>query len=124
MKPWRSSFVTRWAALFASLIIAVVLVSGWLRDRASREYFLEDQRRNLGHRLEVVRVRVQAAIDAVRKDILYLSSAPAFTRLAAAPEGVEREAALHEAGLHFMGGLQVRPTYFQARLIGVANGGR
>src|SRR5258706_15356831 len=98
MKRWRSSFVTRWAALFASLIIAVVLVSGWLRDRASREYFLEDQRRNLAHRLEVIRVRVQSAIDAVRKDILYLSSAPAFTRLAAAHEGVEREAALREVG--------------------------
>src|SRR2546425_626276 len=104
MRPWRNSFVTRWAALFASLIIAVVLVSGWLRDRASRAYFLQDQRRHLAHRLEVIRVRVQSAIDAVRKDILYLSRAPAFARLAAAGPGPEREAARREAGLHFSAG--------------------
>jgi signal transduction histidine kinase/DNA-binding NarL/FixJ family response regulator len=124
MKPWRNSFVTRWAALFASLIMVVVLVSGWLRDRASRQYFLQDQRRHLANRVEVIRVRVQSGIDAMRKDILYLSSAPAFARLAAAHEEKEREAARLEAGLHIMGGLQVRPTYFQARLIGLTDGGR
>ena len=124
MRLWRNSFVTRWAALFASLIIAVVLFSGWLRDRASRDYFLQDQRRHLINRVELMRVRVQSAIDAVRKDILYLSRAPAFARFAAARDEATREVARREAVLHFIGGLQVRPAYFQARLIGVADGGR
>jgi signal transduction histidine kinase/CheY-like chemotaxis protein len=124
MRSWRNSFVTRWAALFALLIVAVVLVSGWLRDRASRAYFLQDQRRHLTHRLEIIRVRLRSAVDGIRKDILYLSQAPAFARLATAAEGPEREAARREAEIDFRGGLQVRPAYFQARLIGVADGGR
>lgn len=124
MRFWRTSFVTRLAVLFASLIIAVVLLSGWLRDRASRDYFLQDQRRHLANRAELMRTRLQTAVDAVRKDILYLSRAPAFARLAAAREGPEREAARRDAAQHFIAGLQVRPSYFQARLIGLADEGR
>src|SRR5690242_14238816 len=119
MRSWRSSFVTRWAALFASLIIAVVLLSGWLRDRASREYFLQDQRRHLVHRLDLIRVRMQSTIDGVRKDIVYLSRAPAIARLAGAKTEQERAAALEEVALHLKGGLEVRPAYFQVRFIGV-----
>jgi len=106
------------------LLVTVVLVSGWLRDRASRAYFIEDQRRVLSHRAELIRVRVQSAIDGVRKDVLYLSHAPAFARLAAARTAAEREAARREAAFHFAAGLQVRPAYFQARLVGAADGGR
>src|SRR5215468_4803111 len=124
MRPWRSSFVTRWAALFASLIIAVVLLSGWLRDRASRNYFLQDQRRHLVHRLELIRVRIQSAIDGVRKDVLYLSHAPAMARLTSARGEQDQVAALQELALHFRVGLEVRPIYFEARLIGLADSGR
>jgi len=105
------------------MIVIVVIVSGWLRDRAARDYFLQDERRHLSHRLEILHVRIQSAIDAVRKDVLYLSSAPAFVRLPGS-SGAKREQAEREVRQQFLGGLQVRPTYFQARLIGLADGGR
>jgi signal transduction histidine kinase/DNA-binding response OmpR family regulator len=101
----------------------VVLLSGWLRDRASRNYFLQDQRRHLVHRLELIRVRIQSAIDGVRKDVLYLSHAPAMARLTSARGEQDQAAALQELALHFRGGLEVRPIYFEARLIGLADNG-
>jgi signal transduction histidine kinase/DNA-binding response OmpR family regulator len=60
----------------------------------------------------------------VRKDLLYLSSAPAVGRLAAARDPAEAEAAWREAVRHFQSGLEVRPDYFQVRFIGLADGGR
>src|SRR3989442_9540147 len=107
MQHWRHSFVTRVSALFALLIVALVVMSAWLRDRASRTQFLQDQRRHLANRVEVIRLRTQSEIDAVRKDILYLSRAPAIARLAASRGDPEREAAVHFKAL-----LEVRPTYF------------
>jgi signal transduction histidine kinase/ActR/RegA family two-component response regulator len=123
MRHWRNSFVTRLGVLFGLLIVLVVFASGWLRDHSSRTQFVREQRRHLENRAEIIRLHVQSTVDALCKDVLFLSHTPAVARVMAAAAGSEAEAR-REAGVYFRALLEVRPTYFQARLIGMADGGR
>jgi signal transduction histidine kinase/CheY-like chemotaxis protein len=121
---WQRSFVTRLGGSFALLMITVVMISGWVRDRADRMHALAEEQRRLAHLSELIRLRSQAAVDAVLKDVVHLSRAPALGRLAAASGEPQRLQALQEAAAHFRTLIEVRSAYFQVRLIGIADGGR
>ncbi len=119
---WRTSFVTRLSVLYSVVLGGVIVVFGLLQNRAGRDEVISQQQGDMAHRAEVVRVKVQSEVRSVTQDLLFLSKLPALNRLAAA--GAAAPENRPEVLASFQALLEERPSYFQARLIGVADSGR
>lgn len=122
--PWRSSLVTRFALLWALLLGGLVLLCGWLIWRGGRESLIQTWQENLRHDGAAVELKMQSAVTAVMRDAAYLAKTPTlreFVRAQGSPEESQWRKLVQE-GFHAL--LEGKPSYFQVRLIGVANEGR
>lgn len=126
------SLATRITLLGLSLVVAGSLL--WVANENKRlqEQFLNERVATLDATLRVERERMQMQIDALRRDTLFLSNTPPVSGIARAVKhgGIDpRERNSHaewERRLQeiFSAFLKANPDYYQARYIGLADGGR
>ncbi|MDD2699971.1 MAG: PAS domain S-box protein [Sideroxydans sp.] len=101
-------------------------------DRRIKDEYLADRESSLDSALHIERERLRLQLDTLRRDALFLSALPAIT-------GISR--AIHNGGIDprenntrqiwerrlqdiFKNYLKAHPEYFQARYLGLADGGR
>jgi diguanylate cyclase (GGDEF)-like protein/PAS domain S-box-containing protein len=126
------SLATRITLLGLSLVVAGSLL--WVANENKRlqEQFLNERVATLDATLRVEHERMQMQIDALRRDTLFLSNTPPVSGIARAVKhgGIdprernsraEWERRLQEI---FSAFLKANPDYYQARYIGLADGGR
>jgi signal transduction histidine kinase/DNA-binding response OmpR family regulator len=122
--PWRASLVTRFVLLWSLLLGGLVLLCGWLIWRGGRESLIQTWRENLRHDAAAVELKLQSAVTGVMRDTVYLAKVPTlreFVRAQGTPQQ-EQWRKLIEDEFHAL--LEGKPSYFQVRLIGLADGGR
>lgn len=122
--PFRFSLVARFALLWSLLLGGLVALCGWMIWRGGRESLIETWRENLRHDAAAVELKLQSAVTAVMRDAAYLARTPTlreFVRAAGTPEAAQWRQ-LVEQGFRAL--LEGKPSYFQVRLIGVADNGR
>ena len=119
---WRSSLITRLAFLWALLIAAIVALFGFLTYRANTDSLVEANRKSLQHDIEIVPLKLQSAVSAVLRDIVYFSTS-ATVRKVVSTGGVRDEwKELVEDDFRAL--LSGKKSYFQVRIIGLADEGR
>ncbi|MFH2133903.1 MAG: PAS domain S-box protein [Pseudomonadota bacterium] len=126
------SLSTRITLLGVLLVVAGGMLWAWGEDQRIKDAFLAERESNLDGALHVERERLQLQIDTLRRDALFLSNTPPIS-------GIQR--AFHNGGIDprennaqqvwerrlqeiFTAYLTAHPEYFQARYIGLADGGR
>jgi len=126
------SLATRITLLGVSLVVAGGLLWGANENKRLQEQFLSERVATLDTTLKVEHERMQMQIDTLRRDTQFLSNTPPISGLARAIQhgGIdprehntraEWERRLQEI---FSAFLQANPEYYQARYIGLADGGR
>jgi len=126
------SLATRITLLGVSLVVAGGLLWTAHENERLQEQFLSESAATLNTTLRVGHERMQMQIDALRRDTLFLSNTPPIS-------GIAR--AIHHGGIDprerntrvvwerrlqeiFSAFLEANPDYYQARYIGLADGGR
>ncbi len=132
MKLANISLSTRITLLGVLLVVAGGAVWTWLENQRIKEEFLAERESTLDGALHVERERLLLQMETLRRDVLFLSNTPPIS-------GISR--AIHNGGLDprerntrqvwerrlqeiFSAYLAAHPEYFQARYIGLADGGR
>jgi len=122
--PWRSSLVTKFVLLWSLLLGGLVLLCGWLIWQGGRDSLIETWQDNLRHDAAAVELKLQSAVTGAMRDAAYLSKIPTlreFIRAGSSP-AQEQWRRLVEEEFHAL--LEGKPSYFQVRLIGLADEGR
>lgn len=119
---------------FATLTLVVIAGTAVLFVENTRlhDVYLSERRTDLGESLGAEKIRLNQAINSLRKDTLFLANTPPVAGIMRAAlnhgydarDGMSREkweAQLQQIISAFIG---VRPDYYQTRYIGVADMGR
>ena len=131
---------SRLAVIFSLLILVATAMVGFLVYWGARTALVDSSKQRLQHTAETIEVRFQASLEAVRKDVLFLAETPpviGLVRAFAGPWLGERDGGFWDEQTNhsdaewraqlaeiFTVFLQNRPSYFQARYIGLADAGR
>jgi len=115
--------------VFALLILVGTITTGYMVYHGSRQQLLEHANKQLSHSAELIKIRFQDSINALNNDILMLSYLPKIQQLAEQTTSptlslAQKTQLQKEITSSFNALLAVRPFYFQARYIGVADQGR
>ena len=130
----------RLAIIFSMLVMVATATVGFLVFWGARQALIDSSSERLAHTGETIGVRLEASLEAISKDILFLAETPPVTGIVRAFAGpylsyedggfldeetnhtdAEWRAQLAETFTVF---LQNRPSYFRARYIGLVNDGR
>ena len=130
----------RLAVIFSLLVLVATASVGFLVYRGAYNTLVVSSEERLQHTAETIEVRFQASLEAVRKDVLFLAETPpvlGIVRAFAGPYLSERDGGFWDEETNhtdaewrtqlaeiFAVFLQNRPSYFQARYIGLVNEGR
>ncbi len=131
---------SRLAVIFSLLILVATAMVGFLVYWGARPSLVDTSKERLQHTAETIEVRFQASLEAVRKDVLFLAETPpvlGIVRAFAGPYLGQRAGGFWDKETNhtdaewreqlaeiFTVFLQNRPSYFQARYIGLVNEGR
>ncbi|MDD2929229.1 MAG: PAS domain S-box protein [Sideroxydans sp.] len=132
MKIADISLSTRITLLGLLLVVAGGALWIWGENQRIKEVFLAERESALDGDLHVERERLLLQIDALRRDALSLSKTPPVSGISRAihnggidpRENNTRQVWEHRLQDIFKAYLTTRPEYFQARYIGLADGGR
>ena len=122
--PWRSSLVTRFVLLWSLLLGGLVVLCGWLIWQGGRESLIQTWQENLRHDAAAAELKMQSAVTAVMRDAAYLSKIPTVREFVRTRGTAEQDQWQRLVRDEFHALLEGKPSYFQVRLIGVADGGR
>ncbi len=122
--PWRRSLVTRFVLLWSLLLGGLVLLCGWLIWQGGRQSLIQTWEENLRHDAVAAELKLQSAVTAVMRDASFLSRTPTLREFVRAQSPAEREQWHRLVSDEFHALLEGKPSYFQVRLIGVADSGR
>ncbi|MFN0126033.1 MAG: ATP-binding protein [Verrucomicrobiales bacterium] len=118
------SLATRFTLLWSLLTALLVGLFGFLSDRGSRDHSLVTWRETLEHDAATTILRVQSAVEEAARDAQFLARTPSvreYVRATGDAEAQERWRRLNED--EFRALMAGKPTYFQVRLIGLADDG-
>ena len=116
--------VARLTLLWTLVLAAVLGVFGWRFWQGSRESLVGLHRTNLQHGADIVRIKLQSAFADLERDAAFLGGLPALAEFIATTDSPEHERWRAQLTDTFRALLAGKPTYFQVRLIGVADHGR
>ncbi len=122
--PWRRSLVTRFVLLWSLLLGGLVLLCGWLIWQGGRESLIQTWQENLRHDAAAAELKLQSAVTAVIRDTVYLSRTPVVREFVRTRNTPDEELWSRLVRDEFHALLEGKPSYFQVRLIGVAESGR
>ncbi len=118
------SLVGRFTLLWSALAAGLVALFGVLSYRGSRAHLLETWQATLEHDARSAAVQIQATFDEAARDALYLAEKPSVHEFVRSGSPAERERWQRLLEADFRALLAGKPSYFQVRLIGVADDGR
>ncbi|MFQ5569567.1 MAG: ATP-binding protein [Rhodothermales bacterium] len=128
----KGGIASRLAIIFSLLVFVATATVGFLVFWGARQALTESSTERLEHSAETVEVRFAASLEAISKDVLFLAETPPVPGLIRAyDDGWLDRVTNHNidewseqlAGI-FTVFLQNRPSYIQARYIGLADAGR
>ena len=131
---------SRLAVIFSLLVLVATTMVGFLVYSGARKSLVDASKERLEHTAETIEVRFQASLEAMRQDVLFLAETPpvlGIVRAFAGPYLGRRAGGFWDKETNhtdaewreqlaeiFTVFLQNRPSYFQARYIGLVNEGR
>ncbi|HET6566909.1 MAG TPA: ATP-binding protein [Rhodothermales bacterium] len=127
----RSGLAARMAVITSLLVVAATATVGFLVYRGARHALVQASTEQFAHTAEVVYVRFAATNEAIGKDVQFLAATPPVQGIVRALtlRGIDPETAILDSEWRdqlaaiFQAFLASRPSYLQARFIGVANDG-
>ena len=114
------SIVTRFALFFTSLIIFVILISGYLVFKKASGVITEYSKERIMHTSELAEQSFYSLLNEVSNDIAVISSSPTLQNYIFSPS----EKNTIDLENLFKVTLQNKASYFQIRLIGTENNGK